>query len=217
DPIHSTQGTIDKYIGDAIMAVWNTPTPCSDHPRRACEAALACREAEARLFGSPEWNGRLPLHTRFGIHRDRVMVGHFGAPDRMSFTALGDGVNLAARLEGLNKHYGTTILVSEAVREETKDEFAFRLVDVVAVKGRSRGVRVYELLGRADARAERASERAYERALERYWARDFAGALTILEAQLADPPSGVLAERARILAANPPPAEWDGVYVARVK
>ena len=217
DAIHSTQGTIDKYIGDAIMAVWNTPTPCPDHPRRACEAALACREAEARLFGSPEWNGRLPLHTRFGIHRDRVMVGHFGAPDRMSFTALGDGVNLAARLEGLNKHYGTTVLVSEAVREETKDAFAFRLVDVVAVKGRTRGVRVYELLGRADAAADHGPERAYERALERYWARDFGGALTILEAQLADPPSCVLAERARALAANPPPAEWDGVHVARAK
>jgi adenylate cyclase len=215
--IHEAQGTIDKYIGDAIMAVWNTPTPCPDHPRRACEAALACREAEERLFASPEWNGRPPLHTRFGIHRDRVMVGHFGAPDRMSFTALGDGVNLASRLEGLNKQYGTTVLVSEAVYADARDAFAFRLVDVVAVKGRTRGVRVYELLGRADASADRATERAYERALERYWARDFAGALAILEAQLADPPSGVLAERARALAANPPPADWNGVYVARTK
>ena len=215
--VHSTHGTIDKYIGDAIMAVWNTPTPCPDHAQRACEAALACREAEQRLYASPEWEGRPPLHTRFGIHRDRVMVGHFGAPDRMSFTALGDGVNLASRLEGLNKQYGTTILVSEAVREDAKDAFAFRLVDVVAVKGRTQGVRVYELLGRAEASADRGRERAYERALERYWARDFAGALAILEAQPADPPSHVLAERARVLAANPPPAEWDGVYVARAK
>ena len=214
--IHSTQGTIDKYIGDAIMAVWNTPTPCPDHPQRACEAALACGEAEKRLYASPEWAGP-PLHTRFGIHRDRVMVGHFGAPDRMSFTALGDGVNLASRLEGLNKQYGTTILVSEAVHEDTKSAFAFRLIDVVAVKGRTRGVRVYELLGRADEAADHAPQRAYERALERYWARDFAGALAILEAQLADPPSQVLAERARALAANPPPAAWDGVYVARAK
>jgi adenylate cyclase len=215
--IHSAHGTIDKYIGDAIMAVWNTPTPCLDHARRACEAALACQEAEKRLFASPEWEGRPPLHTRFGIHRDRVMVGHFGAPDRMSFTALGDGVNLASRLEGLNKHYGTTVLVSEAVREDAKEVFAFRLVDVVAVKGRTRGVRVYELLGRADASAEHGREEAYERALERYWARDFAGALSILETQLADPPSHVLAERARVLAVSPPPAEWDGVYVARAK
>ncbi|HEV7498613.1 MAG TPA: adenylate/guanylate cyclase domain-containing protein, partial [Vicinamibacteria bacterium] len=215
--IHSTQGTIDKYIGDAIMAIWNTPTPCPDHPRRACEAVLACLEAERRLFASPEWEGRPPLHTRFGIHRDRVMVGHFGAPERMSFTALGDGVNLASRLEGLNKQYGTTVLVSESVREEAQEAFAFRLLDVVAVKGRTRGVRVYELLGRADAAVDRGPQRAYERALERYWARDFGGALAILDAQLADPPSHVLAERARALAANPPPAEWDGVYVARAK
>jgi adenylate cyclase len=215
--IHSAQGTIDKYIGDAIMAVWNTPTPCADHAQHACAAALACREEEKRLFASPEWEGRPPLHTRFGIHRDRVMVGHFGAPDRMSFTALGDGVNLASRLEGLNKQYGTTVLVSEAVREDAKDAFAFRLVDVVAVKGRTRGVRVYELLGRPDARADRGPEEAYERALERYWARDFTGALSILELQLEDPPSSVLAQRARLLAASPPPAEWDGVYVSRAK
>ena len=215
--IHGTGGTIDKYIGDAIMAVWNTPTPCPDHPRRACEAALACREAEERLFRSPEWGGRPPLHTRYGIHRDRVMVGHFGAPDRMSFTALGDGVNLAARLEGLNKQYGTTILVSEAVREAAGDGFEFRLVDVVAVKGRTHGVRILELLGRAEPSADRRRERAYEHALERYWARDFAGAVTILDAQADDAPSRVLAERARRLASHPPPADWNGVYVATSK
>ncbi|HUG53986.1 MAG TPA: adenylate/guanylate cyclase domain-containing protein, partial [Vicinamibacteria bacterium] len=215
--VHGTHGTIDKYIGDAIMAVWNTPTPCPDHARRACEAALACREAEKALFSSAEWEGHPVLRTRFGIHRDRVMVGHFGAPDRMSFTALGDGVNLASRLEGLNKQYGTTVLVSDAVREATMETFDYRLVDVVAVKGRTRGVRVYELLGWRGAAAERGRERVYEDALERYWARDFAGALLILEGQHNDAPSRVLAERARRLAADPPPAEWDGVYVARVK
>src|SRR4029079_17788098 len=92
-----------------------------------------------------------PLHTRFGLHRDRVMVGHFGAPDRMSFTALGDGVNLASRLEGLNKQYGTTIIASEAVHERAGDAFVFRLLDIVAVKGKSQGVRVYELLAAAGA------------------------------------------------------------------
>ena len=214
--VHSTQGTIDKYIGDAVMAVWNTPTPAPDHARRACEAALRGGEALERLFRSPEWDGHPPLVTRFGIHTDRVMVGHFGAPDRMSFTVLGDGVNLASRLEGLNKQYGTTVLVSDTVREQAGGGFEFRLVDMVAVKGRTRGVRVYELLGRAEG-ADLSRERAYERALERYWARDFAGALAILQAQEGDPPSRVLAERARALAADPPPLEWDGVYVARSK
>jgi adenylate cyclase len=126
-------------------------------------------------------------------------------------------VNLASRLEGLNKQYGTTVLVSESVREEAKEAFDFRLVDVVAVKGRKRGVRVYELLGRAEAGVDHPRERAYERALERYWARDFAGALAILQAQMTDPPSRVLAERARRLADHPPPADWDGVSVALAK
>src|SRR5258708_32186269 len=128
------------------MGVGTTPPPCRAHARRAGGGARACREAEQRLYASPEWEGRPPLHTRFGIHRDRVMVGHFGAPDRMSFTALGDGVNLASRLEGLNKQYGTTILVSEAVREDAKEAFAFRLAAVVAVKRRTRGARGAERL-----------------------------------------------------------------------
>jgi adenylate cyclase len=215
--IHAAHGTIDKYIGDAIMAVWNTPTPCPDHAQRACEAALACRDAESALFRSPQWEGRPPLHTRFGIHRDRVMVGHFGSPDRMSFTALGDGVNLASRLEGLNKQYGTTVLVTEAVREDAKDAFDFRLVDVVAVKGKTKGIRVYELLGRADAGRDLRAVRAYEGALDLYWNRDFRGALAILDGQPEDGPSRVLADRARTLVAVPPPADWDGVYVARTK
>jgi adenylate cyclase len=215
--IHSTHGTIDKYIGDAIMAVWNTPTPCPDHARRACEAALACQAAEVRLFASPEWGGRPPLHTRFGIHRDRVMVGHFGAPERMSFTALGDGVNLASRLEGLNKQYGTTVLVTEAVREDAQDVFDFRLVDVVAVKGKTKGIRVYELLGPADSGRDLGTARAYEEALALYWKRDFAGALAVLDGQPDDAPSRVLAGRARHLSAAPPPPDWNGVFVATVK
>jgi adenylate cyclase len=112
--IHATGGIIDKYVGDGVMALWNTPRPCPDHPVRACDAALRCREATAALFASSAWGGRPPWRTRFGIHRAEVTVGHFGAPERMSFTAMGDGVNLAARLEGLNKQYGTGTLVSGA-------------------------------------------------------------------------------------------------------
>src|SRR5207244_8961008 len=111
------------------------------------------REATPRVYASPEWGGRPELLTRCGIHVGRVMVGHFGAPERMSFTVLGDGVNLASRLEGLNKQYGTTILVSEAVRLAAGTDFAFRLLDKVAVKGRREGVKVYELLGEAEAAA----------------------------------------------------------------
>jgi adenylate cyclase len=216
--IQSEQGTIDKYIGDAIMAVWNAPTACPEHARRACAAALAALGAGQRLFGSPEWQGRPPLATRFGIHTDQVMVGHFGAPNRMSYTCLGDGVNLAARLEGLNKQYATTILVSEAVQREAGPHFQFRLVDVVAVKGKHQGVPVYELIGAElvdPARLEQA--RRYEQAFALYRRRDFEAARALLVAQPDDGPSRVLAERCAQLAQDPPPPDWDGVFVAMSK
>ena len=216
--VHATGGTIDKYIGDAVMAVWNSPRPASEHPVRACRAALDCVAATERLYASPAWGERPRFVTRFGVHSDRVMVGHFGAPDRMSYTAIGDGVNLASRLEGLNKQYGTTILVSETVQEAAKHAFAFRLLDRVAVKGRTRGIAVYELIGDATSAALRSSvARRYEEALERYFARRFAEALALLETQPDDPPSVVLAGRCHMMQKDPPPPEWDGIYVSRTK
>lgn len=216
--IQQHQGTIDKYIGDAVMAAWNTPSPCTDHVQKACAAALDCTAATARLFASTEWRDTPPLVTRFGLHVDEVMVGHFGAPDRMSFTCLGDGVNLASRLEGLNKQYGTTIIASEAVREQAGDGFVFRLVDVVAVKGKTKGVRVYELLGTGGISGGRLeAARRYEQAFEAYRRRDFRGALALVGAQSADGPSVVLADRCRRFIEHPPPADWDGTYVASSK
>jgi adenylate cyclase len=217
--IQGRGGTIDKYIGDAIMAVWNAPTPTPDHARRACEAALAAQAAEEALFASAEWQGRRPLVTRFGLHTDEVLVGHFGAPDRMSYTCLGDGVNLAARLEGLNKQYGTTLLVSDRVREGAGRGFVFRFLDVVTVSGKGQAVRVHELLGAdglAGPRVERAKQ--YEDAYSLYLRRDFARALAAFEAlRDDDPPAAVLAERCRRLLQSPPGEGWDGVYVATIK
>ncbi len=216
--IHSTGGIIDKYTGDGVMALWNTPNPCERHAERACEAALVCGEATGALFASPAWAALAPWRTRFGIHRAEVNVGHFGAPDRMSFTAMGDGVNLASRLEGLNKQYGTFILVSAAVERDARDHFHFRRVDRVAVKGKREGVEVFELLGRRDDAAPRPAFVArYEQALEAYFARRFDGALAILDGCPDDAPSQVLAERCRQFLVERPPATWDGIYVAKEK
>jgi adenylate cyclase len=217
DTIHRSAGIVDKYVGDAVMALWNAPADCADHAARACEAALACREAERALVTSAAWTGPA-LRTRFGLHCDRVMVGHFGAPDRMSYTALGDGVNLSSRLEGLNKAYGTWILASGALRDAAGDAFAFRLVDRVAVKGKTRGVAVYELLGRAAEVPPVAIQnaRAYEAAFSAYGERRFADALSALTA-CDDAPAAALAERCRAFVASPPPADWDGVWHAREK
>jgi adenylate cyclase len=139
--------TIDKYIGDAVMAFWNAPEPVADHGARACRAVVACREALAALYASPEWAGVPPLVTRFGLNAGEALVGHFGAPTRLSYTALGDAVNLAARLEGACKAYAVEVLVSARVAQAARQEFELRFVDRVVVRGKTEPVDVYELVG----------------------------------------------------------------------
>jgi adenylate cyclase len=216
--IHATGGIIDKYTGDGVMALWNTPRRCEHQAERACAAALACQEAARALFASPAWRGLAPWVTRFGIHRADVTVGHFGAPDRMSFTAMGDGVNLASRLESLNKQYGTRILVSAAVEAEARRGFRFRHLDRVAVKGKREGVEIFELLGARDAFLDASGlvER-YEHALEAYFERRFDAALDLLDGCAGDQPSDVLKARCRRFLHEPPPPSWDGIYAASEK
>ena len=215
--VHEHAGVIDKYIGDSLMALWNVPRPCPAHATHACRAALACAAAAEALQGTPAWEGLPPLRTRFGLHKAEVVVGHFGAPNRMSYTCIGDGVNLASRLEGLNKQYGTTIVASQIVRDEAAGEFRFRLLDVVAVQGKTGGVTIYELRGPAS-QPDPAAEvvRRYEQAFALYRDRDFAAAVDLLHGQPDDPPSRVLMGRCREFIEDCP-AEWDGVYVARSK
>jgi adenylate cyclase len=216
--VRSTDGTVDKFIGDAVMAFWNAPVRAGDHPARACRAALRCVEATRELYASPAWEGLPALFTRFGLHTARVMVGHFGSPDRLSYTALGDGVNLAARLEGLCKQYDVAILVSEAMAKAAGDGFIYRRIDRVAVKGKKQSVLVCELLGETgQCDAKLPAARAYEKALEAYFARDFDGALATLGAIENDAPSRLLEERCRTMKRSPPPEDWDGAYVATSK
>jgi adenylate cyclase len=216
--VRSTHGTVDKFIGDSVVAFWNAPTPCVDHARRACLAALACMRATRDLYASPAWAGLPALFTRFGLHRANVMVGHFGAPERLSYTALGDGVNLASRLEGLCKQYGVAALASEAIVGQVGDELAFRFIDKVAVKGKTESVRGYELLGlRVDCADELGRAKTYEQALDAYFARDFSRALTLLGPSCDDAASRVLADRCSAVLAHPPPPDWNGVYVATAK
>jgi adenylate cyclase len=139
-------GTVDKYIGDAVMVFWNAPHPQPDHVERACRAALAAKAASEILNQQFESEGLPRFVTRFGIHVGDAVVGNVGSAERMDYTVLGSSVNLAARLEGLNKEYGTTILVSDAVRERAEHDFRFRPVASVTAKGMTNETRVYELL-----------------------------------------------------------------------
>jgi adenylate cyclase len=213
-----THGAIDKYIGDAIMAFWNAPEPLRDHAAMACLAALRCSEAGRALARAPEWRGRPGFETRIGLHLDTALVGHFGAHDRMNYTAIGDAVNLGARLEGLNKHYGTTIIASERIVDAAGDRFEFRLLDLVAVKGKSKAVKIYELLGeKGAAAAQSGAIAAYEKAFGLYLAREFALAIEILKTHDIDPPCAILIARCHSYLREPPPQDWSGIFVAQSK
>jgi adenylate cyclase len=140
-------GTVDKFIGDAIMVFWNAPHPQADHVARGCRAALAAKAAGDRLNGEFEAEGLPRFHTRFGIHVGEAVVGNVGSTERMNYTALGNTVNLAARLEGLNKQVGTTILASEDVYLRVSDQFRFSAFDAVIAKGMTKETRIFELVG----------------------------------------------------------------------
>jgi adenylate cyclase len=146
-------GTVDKFIGDAVMVFWNAPNPQADHVERACRAALAGKAAGEKLNTEFVSEGLKPFFTRFGIHVGEAVVGNLGSTERMNYTALGNTVNLASRLEGLNKQFGTTILVSEAVYLRVQHLFSFKAFASVTAKGMTKETRVFELHPRtADSR-----------------------------------------------------------------
>jgi adenylate cyclase len=152
--VNDEAGTIDKFFGDGVMAFWGAPALLEDHARRACLAALrVCRRLDEANAG---WQaeGLAPLNIRIGIHSDAVLVGNIGSAERMSYTVIGDGVNIAARLETTNKDYGTRICISHGVFKEAGEQLCVRPIDDVAVKGRRSKTAIYELLGAFGAEPE---------------------------------------------------------------
>ena len=140
-------GTIDKFIGDCVMALWGAPSDMENHVFRACVAALRAHRRMERLNASWAAEGRKQMRVRVGLHCDTVVVGNIGSRARLSYTVMGDGVNVAARIEGLNKQFGTSICISENVYERVSDLIVARALGRVSVKGRKTEIIVYELLG----------------------------------------------------------------------
>jgi class 3 adenylate cyclase len=140
-------GTIDKFIGDCVMALWGAPAVMEDHVFRACVAALRASRRMERLNASWAAEGRKQMRVRIGVHCDTVVVGNVGSRARLSYTVMGDGVNVASRIEGLNKQFGTSICISQNVYERVSDRIAARALGRVPVKGRKTEIMVYELLG----------------------------------------------------------------------
>lgn len=213
--ILAQKGTLDKYIGDSVMAFWGAPVELDNHAYHACLAAVTCQDQLVRLFRQWENNGKKRFTTRIGIHTAEVIVGNMGYEERLNYTVIGDGVNLCSRLEGLNKFYGTGTLVSHATTALVRDHFEFRHVDRVAVQGKTEGVEVFELLAlKGDLPVNlRKLMDLYESGLAVYRQRDWKFALqhfnTVLKYRPGDGPSQVLATRCRRFMAQSPPDTWD--------
>ncbi len=221
--ISARDGTIDKFIGDAVMAFWGAPTPNDRHAVDACAAALEFRRRLGQRCAEPGGDSGVPLRMRVGINTGRMLVGNIGSNERLSYTVIGDAVNVASRLEAVNKRYGTEILIGEDTRAAAGDAILVRRLDWVAVYGRTQGLAVYELLGMADLGALQTPEwvTAYEAGLDAYARRDWAGAAELFESANAirgdDLPSQIFVERCRKYLASPPPEDWTAVSILAEK
>jgi len=212
-------GVIDKYLGDAMMAEFGVPVPLADHEIAACRAALRMRDELRRL--REEWINRgLPaLHARTGINTGRVLVGNLGSFRMMDYTCMGDHVNLASRLEGVNKEYHTEILVSEYTWRAVEQHFIGREIDRVRVVGRGAPAAVYELIATKEQGVDEHTAALLSRfaeALALCRAREFGAAHDAFESLAADypddGPTAVYLDRCRKNAVLPPPLDWDGVF-----
>jgi len=215
--IVGSRGTVDKYIGDAVMAFWGAPRPDRSHAFHACEAVLANLARLDTLNARWEAEGRPRLEARTALHTGDVVVGNVGSGARLNYTVIGDAVNLASRLEGLNKLYGTRVLISQTTWKLVRDRMVGRPVDRVSVKGKAESIDIYELMGKAGetTAAEREAARRHTEAFELYLTRKWSDAATRLRAILGarpdDTPAKILLERCERWIAAPPGDDWDGV------
>ncbi|HWP83062.1 MAG TPA: adenylate/guanylate cyclase domain-containing protein [Bacteroidota bacterium] len=216
DVVLKNEGMLDKYLGDAIMAIFGAPVATERHAILACNAAV-----EVQNVLREQWAAKLDrfpnLETRIGINSGLMVVGNIGSQRRLDYTAIGDTVNLASRLEGVNKVYGTNILISEFTYRYVADLFVVRELDALRVKGKKEAVKVYELVGKNEEvpRETISTIRLFEEGLAYYRERKFEGALrtfqTILQKKPNDGPAHLYVKRSQHYLATPPPMEWDGI------
>jgi adenylate cyclase len=217
DALHHHGATVDKIVGDAIVAFWGAPTPMPDQTDRAMQAVLECRDTLARLNETWRAQGLPELPTRFGLATGSVVVGNMGAPTRLAYTVLGDTVNLASRLEGMNKVYGSTILVDRGTQQACGDRYAMRHLDRIIVAGKTQATDIFEVLGEAGKvpPVKLAAVRRYEAAWTKYREGEFHRALEELVGYEAEfGPDAAVARLRQICETyrkEPPEKDWDGI------
>ncbi len=210
-------GCIDKYIGDAVVGLFGAPTGHRDHAMRACRSALDVQKALSALRTEFATEGLPDVYTRIGLNTDTMLVGNIGSEQLMDYTAIGDGMNLAARLEGANKNYGTLILMGENTYLDVRDAVVAREVDMVRVAGKKNASRIYELVAlKGDATPLQLQVlELYAQALAQYRQRGFAECIALLDKALTlmpdDGPSQHLKKKCEQFLVEPPAPSWDGV------
>jgi adenylate cyclase len=217
DIIQDEGGTVDKYEGDAIIAFWNAPLDFPDHGLRAVRASLRCQEKLAQMRPDLKARTGKELFMRIGLNTGPAVVGNMGSKTRFDYTMLGDAVNLAARLEGVNKQFGTYTMISQNTLAELKGEFAVRELSRIAVVGKKIPVTVYEPMRHEEYQARKETLERFAQGLALYYEGKFPEALSVFE-PLADkdpPAAKYLAQCERIMAS--PPEKWDGVWTMTEK
>lgn len=211
-------GTVDKFEGDAIIAMFGAPIEASDHAASACRAALLMQRRLAELVAEWQAQGRPPLAMRVGINTGEAVVGNMGSKDRFDYTMIGDAVNLAARLEGANKAYASGILVSQATRDHAGEALRFQELDRLRVKGKAVAVPVHTVIGLAGEAVDEELDGAFACALQRYREQDFTAAGAAFAALVGRHDSAeIYMQRCQQLAANPPGPDWDGAFTMTTK
>lgn len=226
--IFKYNGTIDKYIGDAVMAFWGIPEKDKDQSLNACKAAMAIQKKLNVLNSQWDAQGKPVLNTRIGIHVGNAIVGTMGSSDRINYTVLGDTVNLAARLEGTNKFYHTNVIISESIFKEIEGSCLARPLDIVAVKGKSEGIEIYELVGiTKDEPSLLPSKNQIEfcalfcKGYKFYKEKRWDEAIEIFKETRQkfgeDYTVHMYINRCKDFKKNPPPSDWNGIFILKEK
>jgi adenylate cyclase len=220
DIIMAKSGIIDKYIGDAIMAFFGAPVKTDEDALQSVYAGLDMTDALVAFNEKQKAAGHPEFQTGIGINFGEVTVGNMGSEKKMDYTVIGDNVNLASRLEGLTKQYHQKLIISESLYDKVKDLVQCRLLDSVAVKGKTKGVRIYSAKRALEA-AEREAWAMHNAAMEEYYRRNFGQAARMFEDVKGMLPgdfaSSYLQARCIQYEKNPPDASWNGVEVMTSK
>ena len=216
------EGLVDKYMGDAIMAFWGAPLDLPNHAEMACLSSLEMIDKLRELQKKWKNEGIPSFDIGIGVNSGDAIVGNMGSFKRFDYTAMGDNVNLASRLEGLNKIYGTNIIISEKTYDVVKDKFEVRRLDLVRVKGKKKSIFIYELLSVKGklGKKQRDFVKLYEEGLDFYFKKKWNDAINAFQAALKinnEVACKVFIDRCKSFQKNKPPKDWDGVWEIKTK